>query len=234
MIPATWTAAVFPAGALAVLTGHAITHRRRWSDRGIRVVVPWPVALPVQGLAAAAVSTALVPRIGAAAATGLAAAIWIGLLAVNSDLACQKIPYEAPHRAALVGILASLPGLTVPRVVTVGVTVLLCVGAPLAARALTRRGLGLSDVRLMWAWTATLSWWTGPTVLAYGLIAACLLQIPVHLSVWATRRIRRTSTGPVHLPFAPALTVGFLAAAGAVIASASAAAAGCTSATLGC
>lgn len=230
--------AVRSAAPAAALTLLSLKHRAAWSARGITSVLRWRDTLLLCALAAIGYGT-LIANAHAVAEPGIAipaaAAAWLGTFAICTDLACQKIPREMPHYAAATGLATLLyyavnPDTSGSRgwmLFNLTATFALIVAAPWIARVATRRGLGLSDIRMMWAFTATLSWWNadGFVQMGYGLIAACLLQIPAHLGYAAYRRRHRLpqthlpetpSNAPdkktrLRLPFAPALAVCILA-----------------------
>lgn len=231
---------VLPALAgVAVLTGLAVHRRRAWAARGIRLGLPLPALAAGQALVALAAAWPVAVRFGAPAAAGAAAAAWLGVLAVASDLASRRVPREACHGAALVGLAAlavapTAAGLLAAATATVGL-----VAVPWAARALTRGGLGFGDIRLLWAFSATLSWWAGQDRLLVALLTASLAQLGVHVGAWVlSRRSRRGggSPGPGEgrrvLPFAPALVLA--TAGGAAVATATGAGACLAWGGLGC
>lgn len=208
-------------------TAYAVRQRNTWSEtRDIRVSVPWPVVFATQaaGVLIAAPYTHHVWGTGPAIAMG--AFVWLAVLAVFTDLGSRKIPYEVPlYLIAPVGVVAFALNYTIEGLLAFGAATVGLVGVPLVARALTNKGLGASDVRFLWAATATCSWWVGQTWLLYALIGACLIQMLVRLvaaplnlgSMVPTHPERPVPDGQAptmrrELPFAPALVAGFLIA----------------------
>lgn len=223
----TTVAAIGVSGlAAAGLTALTAARRHAWKDRGITTRIPYPVLWSIQAAAALTVAALVGSRIGAAQAVAAAAATWLAVLAVATDLSCQRVPREIPHPVTGIGLAAACvanPGSYGWLSLAVGLAGV--VGPTLIARAMIPRAIGFSDVRLLWAWTASLSWWVGHVPLMWALIGACLIQLPVHI---AARILNRATAPASHttasraqpgmrprqaLPFAPALTVTFAAAA---------------------
>lgn len=205
------------ASQVAVITSTAL--RGRWEGRGITAIARWHwvnALAAVLGIGAYALTlpAGILPAAATAVATGMT------VIASATDLHCHKAPRELPHVVAFVGLACAAPTVItnpIPTLTSLAVAFVGLVAIPWAARALTRNGLGFSDIRILWAFTATLSWWTGFVPLIWALIAACLLQIVLRVAV--PRRIlgreNDTATGRTRreLPFAPALCTAFVAAA---------------------
>jgi hypothetical protein len=203
---------------VAALILYADIHAPAWTERGITARVGWPTLFSSQAALAFAVVPFLYSVWGTGPAVAGAAFVWLGTLAVATDLHTRKVPWDISHPVAAVGLVTFAFNYTLEGALALGTGIVGAVGVPLLARALTNKGLGMSDIRLLWAATATCSWWAGQTWLLYALIAACLLQMPVklvcHLFNWGPMV-------PVHpdqpvpddgevamrreLPFAPAL-----------------------------
>lgn len=213
------------AGVLAALTGYALAHRTRWAGRGIVPAGGWPPTITAQTVAALAAVPYVETTWGSGPALAAAAFVWLGVLAILTDIATRKVPWDVSHPVALVGVAAFALNYTPEAALAFGTALVGVVGIPLAVRALTRKGLGMSDVRVLWAATATMSWWVGQTWLLYALIVACLIQLLVRMAAgplnWGDMvptcpdRPAPADGGPVamrrELPFAPALVVGLLA-----------------------
>lgn len=206
----------------------------RWATRQITVNLPVLLAVGLRAgatvLAAVAVFTVYPGRwqYGIAAA----ALAWLTVLAVQTDLSSSKIPREACHAVAFVGLgmcVVTWPGPA--GWLNLALALLTCVVVPFIASAFLRGGLGLGDVRLLWAWAACAGWWLGFVPLAWALIAGSLIGVVVHVAAirfewgtvtndvpaWvstatedgtttATRKPRR------HVPFAPSLATGLVLA----------------------
>lgn len=221
------TASLLAALAFSFLTVYVILRQGPWAARGIVPIVGWPWTLAAQ----ASLGLATVPYVnhvwGNGPAIAAAAFVWLGVLAIATDIATRKVPWDISHPVAFVGIAAFIPNYTTEGALAFGTALLGLVGLPLVVRALTRKGLGMSDIRLLWAATATMSWWVGQTWLLYALIVACLIQLVVRFVArslnWGELvpvypdRPAPTDGGAVamrrELPFAPALVVGLVGCA---------------------
>lgn len=206
MIPLLLTGAVL----VGLLTYQSRQHPQ-WAARGIHPIIGWrPVALTQVGTGLAATAL-LAPQWGTPAAVAAAAFAWLSVLAITTDLATRKVPWDVSYPVAAVGIVAFALDYTFEGALAAGAALLGVVGVPLLARALTRKGLGASDVRILFAATATTSWWVGQTWLLYALMMAALGQSVVRLFAprlgWGARvpvPHRRThTTGAVDLTSQP-------------------------------
>lgn len=154
-----------------------------WTGRGITPVGGWRAVSIAQGVAGlAAATTVRIDWTGpgrGAAVIAIAGFTWLAVLAVATDLKTRKIPWEAAHPVAALGLVCGGVEFTRQGLFAFAASFVGIVAAPWLARVLTRKGLGLSDVRLLWAATATLSWWVGQNWLLYGVVAACVLQLGV-------------------------------------------------------
>jgi prepilin signal peptidase PulO-like enzyme (type II secretory pathway) len=212
--------------ALAALLTTVHRQRHAWAHRDITPVRSWRATTAVAILASTLATAATATMTGPWPAASVGAMAFLAVIAVSTDLASRKIPRDLPHVAALTALAhfalsehRSLTALIALTVSTVGLVVL-----PWIARALTRNGLGFSDIRLLWAFTTALAWWTGPNILVWALIGACLTQLLAHPAAAVLGWGRTvpvpdkdgTDTGRTRteLPFAPALCAAFLAAAG--------------------
>lgn len=207
--------------ALPVLTALSVTVMRNlkaWTERGITAVMPWNIVVVLAASTGSAAALSLNPLTGPGPAVAAAAAASLAVVAVSTDLASRKVPRELPHVAAFAGLLMFAVNTSWAGAISLAVSTAALVIVPWATRAITRAGLGFSDIRILWAFTATLSWWTGPDVMIWALLVACVMQlavrvlaIPLHLGtrVPVPGKDGRTR---LELPFAPALCAGFTAA----------------------
>ena len=215
--------------AVTALTAVAASRRSAWARRDITSRIPWPAVFITQGIAAL---TVLVladppnadPYIPAAAAVSAAAACWLAILAVVTDLSCRMIPRDLPLPVSIIGLACAATEADQQGWLSLGVSTTALVVFPFVLRMLTRGGLGFSDIRLLWALTATLSWWAGPNTMLGGLLLACLLQLCVRtvarpLRLGMVAPVPGTGEGTGHplrqrreLPFAPAIVAGVTAA----------------------
>lgn len=182
---ATLVALVF---ALTLYVG---TQKAAWAARGIRPTVGWFAQSQLQAVAAGVAAAYVQPAWGSGAALGAGMFAWLTVLAVSTDLATRKVPWDIFHPVAAVGLVAFLFNYTTEGALALGAALIGVVGVPHLLRALTRKGLGMSDVRYLWAASATTSWWVGQNWLLYAVIAAALLQLVVRvmapLGGWGTR-----------------------------------------------
>lgn len=177
MLTLTLTAAV-----LLALIGFTAQQRPAWQERDITSLLPWPALYTLQ-LAFGLTAAAYIGRTwGTPAGVSAAAFAWLTVLAVSTDLKTLKVPWNAPHAAALVGLICWAFDYTTEGAFSFAASLVGLVALPAVARALTNKGLGLSDVRLLWAATASVSWWSGQTWLLYALILACGLQLLVRIA----------------------------------------------------
>lgn len=212
---------------VAALTLYAATHATGWAERGITARISWATLFVAQAGLALTVVPYLHSVWGTGAAVAGSAFVWLGVLAVATDLHTRKVPWDISHPVAAVGLGAFALNYTLEGALALGTGIVGAVGVPLIARAITAKGLGMSDIRLLWAAVATCSWWVGQTWLLYALIAACLLQMPVkglcHLFNWGPM-VPKYPDRPApedgvaamrrELPFAPALVASIIAFVG--------------------
>lgn len=219
-----------PAVTVLALTAHAKTPA--WTARQITATGSWTGTISAATATAAGAALLLNPAIGPTRATAAAAAAFLAVLAISTDLASRKVPRDIPHVSATIGLAAFTVNASWPAAISLAVTAVALVALPWITRAVTRSGLGFSDIRLLWAFTATTSWWTGPNIAIWSLLGACLLQLtvralatPLHLGT----RVPVPGTDGrtrLELPFAPALCAAFATGTGyAAITGASACAA---------
>lgn len=200
---------------LAALTGTVVRNCRAWADREITPALPWTAVTILAATTANATAALLTSSTGPGPAVATAAATFLAVVAICTDLSCRKVPRELPHVAALAGLAMFALHASWAAAISLAVTTVALVVLPWITRALTRAGLGFSDIRILWAFTTTLSWWTGPNIMIWSLLGACLFQlliravaIPLHLGtrVPVPGKDGRTR---LELPFAPALCAGF-------------------------
>lgn len=199
---------------LAALLAYQYRQAPVWAARDIRPLGGWKTVTAVQVVFGLTAAAALAPQWGTAAGTAAAALGWLSVLGVATDLATRKIPWDASYPPLAVGLICFATSYTIEGALALGAAMLGVVGVPLLARALTRKGLGMSDVRLLAAATTTTSWWLGQTWLLYALIAASVGQLTVRLIAprlgWGTQvpvpGADDTRTR-LELPFAPALVL---------------------------
>lgn len=174
--------------ALTFLTGYQSVKKAGWAGRGIHPVLPWGVVISTQVVAALAVVPYFYGTWGSGPAIAGSAFVWLGVLAVATDLKTRKVPYDIAHPVALLGLALFATDYTIEGALSLGAAIIGLVGVPFVARAITNKGLGMSDIRLLWAATAACSWWIGQNWLLYAVIVACLIQIPIkalcHLMDW--------------------------------------------------
>lgn len=212
--------------AQAALTAFTYRGIHAWTSRDIHPTGTWAATVGTANAAATAAALAITPLTGPFPAIATATLTYLGVLAISTDLASRKVPRDIPHLAALINLacFAASGHRSWPAVISLAVTTVALVVLPWIARAATRNGLGFSDIRLLWVFTTALAWWTGPNILIWALIAACLTQLALRP---VSARLRLARTVPVldadgtptgrtrtELPFAPALVTAYLAAAG--------------------
>jgi prepilin signal peptidase PulO-like enzyme (type II secretory pathway) len=185
---------------VGVLTGLAGGLRSRWDSRAVQSAGPWLLTLLSAAGVALLVGALTADRNSPSAALSAAAAAWLAVLAASTDLGSRKIPREACHAAAAVGLIAAGTAADMLGWLNAAVAAVALVALPWVARAATRQGLGLGDIRLLWAFTATLGWWLDPAVLTYALIGACLLQLGVRVVARLVRRGRAVAPVQSLLP----------------------------------
>lgn len=176
--------------------------RVAWAQREI---FGWtsPVAVPLR-LATTMVGSILIALYWELpwASGSVAAALWIGLLASETDLRSRKIPREPCWAALAVGFAAGFAAYSVAAVASfVGAFALL--GFILLLLAVVGRGrsLGSGDVRLVLAMTPV-ALWIGAMPMLWALLFASLLQILVRIALALARR------GGKFMPFGPSLFLG--------------------------
>lgn len=176
--------------------------RVAWAQREI---FGWtsPVAVPLRLATASAGAMAIAFYWGQPLAAGsVAAALWIGLLASETDLVCRKIPREPCWAALAAGTASGFAAFSVAALASfAGAFVLL--GFILLFLAVVGRGrsLGSGDVRLVLAMTPV-ALWIGAMPMLWALLFASLLQILVRVVLAIARR------GGKFMPFGPSLFLG--------------------------
>lgn len=158
------------------LCGFTAAQSNGWRARDIVPVLAWRYVAPVQVVAGLGVAAYVEPVWGLGAAVSAAAFTWLAVLAVATDVRSYKVPWDAPHVVAGIGVVCAAANYSTEAALSFAAAFVGCVAIPFLARAMTRQGLGMSDVRILWAATASLSWWAGQTWLLYALIGACLVQ----------------------------------------------------------
>lgn len=208
------TAALVGAGiALAVLCTYQIRQIPAWTERGIHPVLGWKVIVPAQVITGLLSAFFLAPVWGIAAAVAAAGFAWLSTLAVATDLATRKIPWDVAYPPAAIGAACFALDYTIEGALSFGAAALGVVGMPMLLRTLTNKGLGMSDVRFLIAATATTSWWVGQTWLLYALMAAGVSQTVVRVLAprhgWGSEVPVPGKDGAtrLELPFAPALVL---------------------------
>lgn len=211
----TALAALLGAGLIAVATQVSWAG---WQQREITSLADRKVLIPLQLLVGVAAAPIL-------AATGqlaefinqpgivfaVAATLALGVTAILTDLGSHKIPKEPCLVAIIVGVAAyfATGGPNAWGTFNFLAAALGLVGMPFIAALLTRGGIGFGDIRLLAAFTATLSWWVGYEPLLWGVITACVLQGLIRLAT----RLRHAPK----LPFGPALVGGITVWTGAAL-----------------
>lgn len=199
---------------LVVLLAYQYRQAPIWAAREIHPVGGWKIVAALQVAAGLCATVLLTPQWGSAAGTAAAALAWLSVLGVATDLSTRKIPWDAAYPPLAVGLACFATSYTLEGALSLGAAVLGVVGVPLLARALTRKGLGMSDVRLLAAAATTTAWWLGQNWLLYAVILACLGQLVVRFALapllgWGTHvPVPGNDTrSRLELPFAPALVL---------------------------
>lgn len=215
------TFTIITGAVLAGLVTYQFRQHTRWADRGIHPIVGWMPVGAAQVVAAVVAAALIGPVWGHPAGVAAAAFAWVSVLSVATDLATRKIPWDVFYPVAAIGVVAFALSYTLEGALAGGAALLGVVGVPWLARALTRKGMGLSDVRLLFAATATTSWWIGQTWLLYALIVASIGQLAVRLLAPVlgigtqvpvpNKDATETARTRLELPFAPALVVSLWA-----------------------
>lgn len=213
------TAALVGAGiALCLLSVYQYRQVSGWTARGIYPVLGWRIIAPAQVLAGLLAAFLLAPGWGAPAAVASAGFAWLSVLAIATDLVTHKVPWDISYPPAALGAACFAYAYTLEGALALGTAALGVVGIPFLARAGTRKGLGMSDIRLLVAATATTAWWVGQTWLLYALIAASVAQLGVRILAprfgWGAHvAIPDDEEGRtrLELPFAPALLLAIWA-----------------------
>ena len=186
--------------ALGCLHLYARARQKQWEDRAIRPAGGWSRLHLCQGVAGMVAGSIITVHWGASAGIAVAAMTWLACLAVLTDIATYKIPWDAIPPVAVIGLVAGLSAYTTEGLLSFLTAVVIIVLAPLVASLLARRALGMSDIRLLWAATATMSWWAGPIWLIYGLIGSCVIQSLARVAAPAMGwgRMVHRSADPAH------------------------------------
>lgn len=175
------TALVWAGIAIAALSLYQHRQIPAWTERAITPALGWAAIVPLQLAAAAIAAVGLAPTWGVPAAVAGAMFAWLSVLAVATDIATRKVPWDISYPPAAIGVVAFALAYNIEGALSLAAALLGVVGIPMLARTLTRKGLGMSDVRLLIAATAATSWWIGQNWLLYALIAASLLQLLIRL-----------------------------------------------------
>lgn len=148
--------------------------------------------------------------------SSLSALVWLMLLASCTDITDLRIPKEACWLTISVivfyGLTFYLSGFLFPPHHTASLfsflaAIITTTIITLFLALITRGGFGSGDVRLILAFS-TLGWWTGYSTILVGLILASLIQTIIMFIVWYKNRMKKKTK--TILPFAPALSIGFL------------------------
>lgn len=137
------------------------------------------------------------------------AALWLGVLACETDLICKRIPREPCWTVLGISMLGNLLQFSWAAFASFAVAFCIVAVTMLFLALVTRGGLGSGDVRFFLAMTP-LAWWIGVTPLLFGLLIASLLQAVIRILLLFAPKV---PGGRRYLPFGPALFVGALAAA---------------------
>lgn len=209
---------------LAGLVTYQIRQHGAWADRGIHPIVGWVPVGVAQVVAAITAAALIAPAWGTPAGVAAAAFAWVSVLSVATDLATRKIPWDVFSPVAVIGVVAFAFSYTLEGALSGGAALLAVVGAPWLCRVITNKGMGMSDLRLLFAATTTTSWWIGQTWLMYALVVAAighlalriiapLLRIGTLVPVPGTED-DQTPRLRLELPFAPALVASIWALVG--------------------
>lgn len=140
------------------------------------------------------------------AGIAFAAATWLGVLAAHTDLTTCRIPKEACWWTLAVTAGAAFSTWSMTGLASAASALVIVSIAMVIVALLTRGGLGSGDVRLVMA-LAPLAAWSGYISFLYGLLIACVLQVPLRLLL--KNRVTTLDRG---YPFAPALLIGVIIA----------------------
>jgi Flp pilus assembly protein protease CpaA len=215
---------VLTVGQLSLLGWYAARSRRVWEERGISALRSWAFTLTVALTAGAVTYPALlcvVPQVfpqgvlqtvGPWEASGAALTVFLTTLASCTDMASYRIPRDITLLTAAVAVPNMIAGLSKAALVGVGFW-----GALVVVLFLARRLLPMGDVRLLFTLTFTLSWWVSVQWMLYAFILAQGLFVIAILAAklfhFGSMEPRRAGGKPhLHLPLAPALTLGYLTA----------------------
>jgi Flp pilus assembly protein protease CpaA len=207
-------------GQLGFLGWYAARSHRAWQERGIKAVRSWAFTLTVALTAGAATYPALlwaVPQgfpqsLGPWEASGAALTVFLTTLASCTDLASYRIPRDLTLMTAAVAVPNMIAGLS--KAALVGIVFW---GALVGVLFLARRLLPMGDVRLLFTLTFTLSWWVSVQWMLYAFVLAqglfVIAIVAGKLFHFGSMEPRRAGGKPhLHLPLAPALTLGYLTA----------------------
>jgi prepilin signal peptidase PulO-like enzyme (type II secretory pathway) len=182
--------------------------QRRWKARDLQFSRRRDVAvarvLVSFVLAVAVISWWQTPSAMAA----VAAAMWLGLVAYETDLIGRRIPREPCWSVLGISLLGNLLQPSWAAAASFA-TAFLIVGAIMLFLALiTKGGLGSGDVRFYLAITP-LAWWIGYTPVVFGLLVAAVVQAFIRVFLLIRYRGLRGETQRL-MPFGPALFLGVL------------------------
>lgn len=132
----------------------------------------------------------------------VAASGWLAAVAVTTDLSSRRIPKEACWAVLGIGAVGVAfehdPSGIAAAVLAFFLVAVITVTVAMASRG----GLGSGDVRMLLSFTP-LAAWVGFSPFLWGILFACVLQIPIRLIL--SRVSRHEGPG---VPFAPALILG--------------------------
>lgn len=203
-------------GQLGFLGWYAARSHPAWEERGIRAVRSWAFTLTVALTAGAATYPALLlgfsQSVGPWEASGAALTVFLTTLASCTDLASYRIPRDVTLMTAAVALPNLIAGLS--KAALVGFVFW---GALVGVLFLARRVLPMGDVRLLFTLTFTLSWWVSVQWMLYAFILSqglfVIAIVAGKLFGFGSMEPRRAGGKPhLHLPLAPALTLGYLTA----------------------